>query len=75
MTAIADVTLRVAGEPTNRIIDPDAPSAARVVYDYYGGKKTFPDIGDDMMDAWICLSGSGRLAKTRWKRPGLKLEY
>ena len=44
-------TLRIAGEPANRIIDPDAPSAARVVYDYYGGKKTFPDIGDDMMDA------------------------
>lgn len=31
--------------------------------------------GEDMMDAWICLSGSGKLAKTRWKRPGLKLEY
>jgi gluconolactonase len=31
--------------------------------------------GDDMMDAWICLSGSGRLAKTRWARPGLKLKY
>ena len=31
--------------------------------------------GDDMMDAYICLSGSGRLVKTRWKRPGLKLQY
>lgn len=31
--------------------------------------------GDDMMDAWITLSGTGRLVKTRWKRPGLKLEY
>ena len=31
--------------------------------------------GEDMMDAWLCLSGSGRLVKTRWKRPGLKLEY
>lgn len=31
--------------------------------------------GDDMMDAWITLSGSGRLVKTRWARPGLKLEY
>ena len=29
--------------------------------------------GHDMMDAWICLSSSGRLAKTRWKRPGLRL--
>lgn len=31
--------------------------------------------GADMMDAWITLSGTGRLAKTRWKRPGLKLQY
>jgi len=31
--------------------------------------------GDDMMDAYICLSGSGRLVKTRWARPGLKLQY
>jgi gluconolactonase len=31
--------------------------------------------GDDMMDAWITLSGTGRLAKTRWKRPGLRLQY
>ena len=27
------------------------------------------------MDAWICLSATGKLVKTRWKRPGLKLEY
>ena len=31
--------------------------------------------GADMMDAWITLSGTGRLAKTRWKRPGLRLQY
>lgn len=31
--------------------------------------------GDDMMDAYITLSGSGRLVKTRWARPGLKLHY
>ncbi|MGB5485604.1 SMP-30/gluconolactonase/LRE family protein [Parasphingorhabdus sp.] len=31
--------------------------------------------GDDMMDAWICLSATGKLVKTRWKRPGMKLEY
>ena len=31
--------------------------------------------GDDMMDAYITLSGSGRLVKTRWNRPGLKLRY
>lgn len=36
---------------TNHIIDPDAPSAARVVYDYYGGKERFPTISDVMMTA------------------------
>ena len=31
--------------------------------------------GPDMRTAWITLSGSGRLVKTQWKRPGLKLNY
>ena len=44
-------TIRITGERENRVINPDAPSAARVVYDYYGGKKTFPNITDDMMEA------------------------
>lgn len=35
----------------NHIIDPGAMSAARVVYDYYGGEKTFPVRWNDMMDA------------------------
>ena len=35
----------------NHIIDPDAPSAARVVYDYYGGSKVFPASWNDMMEA------------------------
>lgn len=35
----------------NHIIDPDAPSAARVVYDYYGGAGRFPADWDEMMDA------------------------
>ena len=32
-------------------IDPNARSAARVVYEYYGGKKVFPHIWDDLMEA------------------------
>jgi len=44
-------TLRNTGERPNHIIDAKAPSAARVVYDYYGGKKAFPNIADDMMVA------------------------
>jgi gluconolactonase len=43
----------------------------------------FPDLlttnicfgGDDMMDAWVCLSTTGKLAKCRWPRPGLKLNH
>ncbi|MCH7864328.1 MAG: exopolyphosphatase [Proteobacteria bacterium] len=42
---------RVGGDPDNHIIDPEAPSAARVVYDHYGGKEKFPNVSDEMMDA------------------------
>ncbi len=43
-------TIRV-GKKDNHIIDPDAPSAARVVYDYFGGRERFREIADDMMAA------------------------
>ncbi|MDR2326901.1 MAG: exopolyphosphatase [Acidovorax sp.] len=35
----------------NYIIDPHAPSAARVVYKHYGGKARFPSITDELMEA------------------------
>ena len=44
-------TIRNTGERKNHIIEPDAPSAARVVYNYYGGKSNFPTIADEMMAA------------------------
>jgi nanoRNase/pAp phosphatase (c-di-AMP/oligoRNAs hydrolase) len=44
-------TVRNTGERKNHIIDPKAPSAARVVYDYYGGKARFPRISEAMMAA------------------------
>jgi gluconolactonase len=31
--------------------------------------------GDDMRDAYITLSGSGRLVRMRWNRPGLTLNH
>lgn len=43
-------TIRI-GKKDNHIIDPDAPSAARVVYDYYGGAERFPMITVEMMAA------------------------
>ncbi len=33
------------------IIDPNARSAARVVYNYYGGKEAFPRISEELMTA------------------------
>ncbi|WP_020653454.1 exopolyphosphatase [Massilia niastensis] len=44
-------TIRHTGQHDNHVIDPDAPSAARVVYDHYGGASTFPGAWDDMMRA------------------------
>lgn len=44
-------TIRNQKIKENHIIDPDAPSAARVVYNYYGGEEKFPRSWDDMMVA------------------------
>lgn len=44
-------TVRNDADIKNHIIDPEAPSAARVVYDYYGGLDKFPTISVDMMEA------------------------
>ncbi len=43
----------------------------------------FPDLmttnicfgGADMQDAWVTMSGTGRLAKVRWEQPGLRLAH
>lgn len=44
-------TIRNTQRADNHIIEPDAPSAARVVYNYYGGKAKLPQISDLMMTA------------------------
>ena len=44
-------TLRNSGERANHIIEAHAPSAARVVYNHYGGKARFARISDEMMAA------------------------
>lgn len=42
---------RVKHKPANHVIFPDVPSAARVVYDYFGGADAFPNINTEMMEA------------------------
>lgn len=44
-------TIRNKERKENHIIDPDAPSAARVVYEHFGGDSVFPKEWDDMMEA------------------------
>ena len=48
----ASEVLRNDGQATpNYVLQPQAKSAARVVYDYYGGKARFPRVSDAMMAA------------------------
>ena len=43
--------LRVEDCPANRVIDREARSAARLVYEYFGDVEVFSDISPEMMDA------------------------
>jgi nanoRNase/pAp phosphatase (c-di-AMP/oligoRNAs hydrolase) len=47
----ASETIRNTGERPNHIIHPDAPSAARVVFEHYGGATRFSARFNDMMVA------------------------
>ncbi|EGR9007859.1 exopolyphosphatase [Vibrio vulnificus] len=44
-------TIRNRGRHANHIINPNAPSAARVMWDYYGGTSVFPVEWIEMMEA------------------------
>jgi nanoRNase/pAp phosphatase (c-di-AMP/oligoRNAs hydrolase) len=44
-------TLRTGGTAANHVIDAEAPSAARVVYDHFGGAERFPMVSAELMDA------------------------
>ncbi len=44
-------TKRVSKDVKNHVINADAPSAARVVYEYFGGADAFPTVSNEMMVA------------------------
>ncbi len=44
-------TMRSEQGASNHIMNAKAPSAARVVFEHYGGNSFFTNIGDDMMEA------------------------
>jgi nanoRNase/pAp phosphatase (c-di-AMP/oligoRNAs hydrolase) len=41
---------RVGESPDNHVISPEADSAARVVYDHFGGAERFPTISTELME-------------------------
>lgn len=52
----------------NHVIDPSAPSAARVVFDYYGGYNVFPEHWADMMEA-VDKADSAQFSKEEVLKP------
>jgi nanoRNase/pAp phosphatase (c-di-AMP/oligoRNAs hydrolase) len=56
-------TLRITDKrPDNYIIEPNAPSAARVVYNYYGGSNAFPNVSEEMILA-VDKADSGQFTR------------
>jgi nanoRNase/pAp phosphatase (c-di-AMP/oligoRNAs hydrolase) len=64
----ASEAVRNTGERPNHIILPDADSAARVVFDHYGGEKRFPARFNDMMVA-VDKSDSARFSHEEIMEP------
>ncbi len=62
-------TVRNDERAANHIIDPHAPSAARVVYDYYGGSTTFPVEWNEMMAA-VDKADAARFDRDEVLHPG-----
>lgn len=48
---LSETMRSAASARQNHVINADAPSAARVVYEYYGGKERFPKVSEEMMVA------------------------
>jgi gluconolactonase len=75
----------LAVEASGRICSATLMNGGITVFDPDGSFEhtPFPDpmttnicfAGADLQDAYITLSGSGRLVRTRWPRPGLKLSF
>jgi gluconolactonase len=74
MEASGNICVATIGESGISVVSPDGALVEFIATDdIFTTNICFG--GADMMDAWITLSGTGRLVKTRWNRPGLKLEY
>jgi nanoRNase/pAp phosphatase (c-di-AMP/oligoRNAs hydrolase) len=59
---------RIGEIAENHVLDPQADSAARVVYDYYGGKQRFPRVSDEFMAA-VDKADSAKFTRTEILTP------
>lgn len=74
MEAGGNICVATIGECGISVVSPDGQLVEFVATDdVFTTNIAFG--GDDMRDAYLTLSGTGRLVKTRWNRPGLKLQY
>lgn len=62
-------TLRTPERPANHIIQADAPSTARVVYDHFGGPSGFPTVSEEMLRA-VDQADSARYSLDEILHPG-----
>lgn len=60
--------LRLEQMPPNYVNEPTAPSAARVVYDFYGGEDAFPEFPTDLMAA-VDRADSGQFTREEVLKP------
>jgi nanoRNase/pAp phosphatase (c-di-AMP/oligoRNAs hydrolase) len=61
-------TIRNSGVRANHVIQPEAPSAARVVWEHYGGASVFPARWADMMAA-VDKADSARFSRSEVLEP------
>ena len=61
-------TERLGDTPANHVIIPGAESAARVVYDHYGGRERFPAISEEMMEA-VDKADAAKFSRTEILEP------
>ncbi|MBL8650535.1 MAG: SMP-30/gluconolactonase/LRE family protein [Sphingopyxis sp.] len=74
MEANGNICVATIGESGISVVGPDGSLVEFVATDdVFTTNIAFG--GPDRQDAYITLSGTGRLVKTRWARPGLQLQY
>jgi gluconolactonase len=73
VTASGRVCVATLLDPGITSIAPDGTWDFVATDDFYTTNICFG--GKDMRDAFITLSGTGRLAKARWSEPGLRLNF